>query len=72
MSACPTPDKMGFVTRGMAKAETKRITSRYSLKGQLRPYLCDCGYWHLTHLAGKDRQLDRRKRRANAAAREAA
>jgi hypothetical protein len=67
MSACPTPDKMGFVTRGAAKAESKRIANRYSLKGQLRPYRCDCGHWHLTHLAGKARQLDRRKRRANAA-----
>jgi hypothetical protein len=64
---CPTSDKMGFPSRGMAKAEAKRISRRYSLKGQLRPYLCVCGHWHLTHLAGKQRQLDRRKRRANAA-----
>jgi hypothetical protein len=62
---CPTPDKMGFSTRGAAKAEAKRISNRYSLKGQLRPYRCDCGAWHLTHLAGKNRQLDRRNRRRN-------
>jgi hypothetical protein len=72
MIVCPTPGKQSFVSRTAAKAEAKRAAQRYSLKGQLRPYLCDCGYWHLTHLAGKDRQLDRRKRRANAAAREAA
>lgn len=69
---CPTSDKMGFPSRGSAKAEAKRIAGRYSLKGQLRPYRCECGHWHLTHLAGKARQLDRRKRRANAAARAAA
>jgi hypothetical protein len=69
---CPTPDKMGFPSRGMAKSEAKRIARRYTLKGQLRPYPCDCGLWHLTHLSGKNRQLDRRKRRANAAARAAA
>jgi hypothetical protein len=65
--SCPTPDKQAFPSRGSAKAEAKRAAQRYTLRGQLRPYRCDCGDWHLTHLSGKLRQLDRRKRRANAA-----
>jgi len=64
--SCPTPSKQVFVSRNGAKAEAKRVEKRYSLNGQLRPYRCECGHWHLTHLAGKQRQLDRRKRRANA------
>jgi hypothetical protein len=69
---CPTPDKRR--SRAAARRRPRRNGSaqRYTLKGQLRPYRCDCGDWHLTHLSGKNRQLDRRKRRANAAARAAA
>ena len=41
LTLCPTPEKVAYENRRLAKRRAKQY------HGQ-RPYLCQCGRWHLT------------------------
>lgn len=41
---CPTRSKQLFITR----AEARTFARRSRCCANAIPYLCDCGYWHLT------------------------
>ena len=64
MSApCPTPWKIPIgdadEARRLSKGETRPGT------GQLKPYHCDCGSWHLSTISrARLRQVNRRRTRA--------
>ena len=42
MITCPTPDKVSYWTRRLAKSDAN------SKGRKLRAYKCVCGSWHLT------------------------
>lgn len=44
---CPTPGKYRYNDRSTAK-RWARVYSRNGLGKLLKPYLCPCGFWHLT------------------------
>jgi hypothetical protein len=63
MSACPTPWKVPLDDPDEARRESKRDTRPGT--GQLKPYRCVCGSWHLTTIsAARLRQVNRRRRTA--------
>jgi hypothetical protein len=65
MAECPTPGKLPYENRGAARQAAKDAERRFTLRGQMRPYSCVCGNWHLTRMAAADfRRLTRRKRKA--------
>jgi len=65
---CPTPGKVPYLTRGDARQAAKDAERRFTIRGQMRPYSCECGSWHLTKMAATDyRRLVRRKRKNEAA-----
>jgi hypothetical protein len=47
---CRTPWKIRYDSRKQAKQQIREATGMSALRGQLRPYSCSCGGWHLTHL----------------------
>lgn len=60
---CPTPWKTPYTSRKEAKA-TLNTRRKASPKGQLRPYSCPCGYWHLTSMSRNVLRIAKRGRRA--------
>jgi hypothetical protein len=61
---CPTPGKIPLPDA----AEARRWSKRECSKGQLRPYRCVCGAWHLTTISrARLRQVNRRRRQEGAA-----
>ncbi len=59
---CPTPWKMRFTSRRMALDLSRR--ARSGTKGQLRPYRCECGNWHLSTISAADLRRNRKTLRA--------
>lgn len=58
---CDTTGKSKFTTRKAAKAN-----ARYHNRPELHPYTCaDCGYFHLGHQYGMDRDWHRRTHGGN-------
>lgn len=55
MSACPTPEKVPFTSRAHAVTDGKRAAASVQ-SGHRRPYLCECGYWHLSHMTKQERK----------------
>lgn len=49
MAACPTPWKMFWTTRRAAIQHSKQAKSPQKC-GQVRPYHCACGHWHVTSM----------------------
>ena len=45
---CQTTGKRVFLSRSDAKNAARRAMSNG--EGRMRPYACDCGYWHIGHL----------------------
>ena len=45
---CPKPDKHRYLNESTALVQAARLVRRRSAKGALYPYLCRCGFWHLT------------------------
>jgi ribosomal protein L32 len=53
---CPTTGKAAFSDRAHAKTAARR----YGTQNEVRPFRCGhCGYWHLGHHFGQDRQWHR-------------
>ena len=66
---CPHPWKIRFPSRREALVYSKTGKTSNRLKGQLRPYSCACGGWHLSTLNRKQhKQMLKRKQRATGAA----
>jgi hypothetical protein len=69
MLTCPTPNKMVYTTRGEASEanrQMRRARARYGGVKDQKPYLCECGRWHLASKAhrGRKRQATRSQRPA--------
>lgn len=48
---CPTPWKVSYETRTIAKSALWKGRHGITYKGQMRPYRCPgCGMWHLTSM----------------------
>jgi len=48
---CPTPSKLKFASRREALTATKHASSKgKAVHRQLRPYHCQCGFWHVTSM----------------------
>lgn len=50
---CPATGKAQFHSRSAAKTTARRHDRTQ------HPYPCDCGYWHLGHMTGHDREWHR-------------
>lgn len=62
-SRCRTPWNIVYETRSIAKQAVRE--SRQKVSGQLRPYQCSCGHWHLTHLTKRAaKQIQRHRNMA--------
>lgn len=66
---CPTPWKVWYETRNLAKSQAARATRGLlpSKNGQLRPYRCECGGWHLTAISKNELRRVKKRQRARAA-----
>lgn len=55
MIRCPTPHKVRLESRREAKTFRKHGWKRATTKldNRVRPYLCECGFWHLGHLGNE-------------------
>jgi hypothetical protein len=58
--ACPTPRKLCYQSRREALQATRVMKS--GLKGQLRPYRCACGNWHLSSMGRRQHKAAIRRR----------
>ena len=47
MSECPTPEKRRYGKPDSARALKHK--KQWEPTNLLRPYLCKCGYWHMTN-----------------------
>ena len=47
---CPTPHKVSYPSRKVAKQGAKAAKGAGNVTGKIRPYLCPCGRWHTGHL----------------------
>lgn len=62
MTDCPTPWKMVWTTR--ANANMVAHHGKAAQKGgQVRPYHCECGQWHLTSMSRKAAKAVKRRKR---------
>lgn len=64
MSAvCRTPWKVAFTSLAVAVADGRRARQgrQKSRRGQLRPYRCECGHWHLTSMDKKAAKAKRKR-----------
>lgn len=64
---CPTPWKISYGSRAAAVMDARQrdrdgVAGRK--KGQLRPYRCDCGRWHLTSMPRAAVRMLRKRRAA--------
>lgn len=62
MSNCPTPWKLGYKTRGEARVTARGHFSQPNKRGQVKPYLCPCGSWHLSSMSKRAHKLVTRRR----------
>lgn len=56
MTDCPTPLKKRFHTKKEAKQALLSVWVKHrrgGRSGRLQPYRCECGSWHLGHLAAE-------------------
>lgn len=60
---CRKPWKVAFTSRAFAVADGRRARQgrQKSRRGQLRPYRCGCGHWHLTSMDKKSFKLKSRR-----------
>lgn len=65
---CPTPWKISFGSRREASTSVRSGLANKKMKGQLRPYHCVCGGWHLTSMSPADLRRIRKQRRGQVAA----
>lgn len=51
---CPTPDKVGYLTRSDARRRCRAEKQKLGKGGQhLNVYLCGCGFYHLGNAYGR-------------------
>lgn len=62
---CRTPNKVPYASRSEAKrvARDGKNHSKFSAPGSLRPYLCDCGMWHLSKMSAAELRRNRKSAR---------
>lgn len=48
MTACPTPTKARYATEATADRAGRHAVA--TVGRHLRPYVCRCGWWHLTKI----------------------
>ena len=46
--------KRGYHSRSDAKEAARKSIAAGN--GRMRPYVCDCGFWHLGHLQARKKQ----------------
>ena len=64
---CPTPWKQTFPSRASARDLLRRAKGP-TKDGQIRPYLCPCGAWHLTSMSRREVKNVLKRQRSRSAA----
>lgn len=59
MGKCPTPEKQAHPDEALALRHRDSLEAKNGIDLALKPYLCDCGKWHLGHKSRRNR-LERR------------